>query len=29
VIDRQGRAARVELGVLDEHKLAPVLDRLL
>ena len=29
VIDRQGRAAQVELGVLDEHKLAPVLDRLL
>ncbi len=29
VIDRQGRAARVELGVLDEAKLAPVLDRLL
>jgi thiol-disulfide isomerase/thioredoxin len=29
IIDRQGRAARVELGVLDEQKLAPMLDRLL
>jgi thiol-disulfide isomerase/thioredoxin len=29
VIDRQGRAARVELGVLDEQKLAPFLDQLL
>ena len=29
VIDRQGKAAKVELGVLDEHKLAPILDRLL
>lgn len=29
VIDRQGRAAHVELGVLDEKRLAPLLDRLL
>ncbi|MCC7080538.1 MAG: TlpA family protein disulfide reductase [Burkholderiales bacterium] len=29
VIDRQGKAAHVELGVLDEHRLAPLLDRLL
>lgn len=29
VIDRSGKAARVELGVLDEPKLAPVLERLL
>ena len=29
VIDRQGRAARVELGVLDEQKLGPLLERLL
>jgi hypothetical protein len=28
VIDRQGRTARVELGVLDEGKLAPTLDAL-
>jgi thiol-disulfide isomerase/thioredoxin len=29
VLDRQGKAATVELGVLDEHKLAPLLERLL
>jgi thiol-disulfide isomerase/thioredoxin len=29
VIDRQGKAAHIELGVLDEHKLAPLLERLL
>jgi thiol-disulfide isomerase/thioredoxin len=29
VIDRRGRTARVELGVLDEKKLAPLLDSLL
>jgi thiol-disulfide isomerase/thioredoxin len=29
VIDREGRAARTELGVLDEAKLAPLLERLL
>jgi thiol-disulfide isomerase/thioredoxin len=29
IIDRQGKAARVELGVLDEKKLVPVLDTLL
>jgi thiol-disulfide isomerase/thioredoxin len=29
VIDRAGRAARSELGVLDEAKLAPLLERLL
>ncbi len=29
VIDRAGRSARVELGVLDEKKLAPLLERLL
>ncbi|MGH8666480.1 MAG: TlpA family protein disulfide reductase [Burkholderiales bacterium] len=29
VIDRQGKAAQVELGVLDEHKLSPLLERLL
>ena len=29
VIDRQGKAAHVELGVLDEHKLSPLLERLL
>lgn len=29
VIDRHGKAAKVELGVLDEQKLAPILDRLL
>jgi hypothetical protein len=29
VLDRQGKAAAVELGVLDEHKLAPLLERLL
>jgi thiol-disulfide isomerase/thioredoxin len=29
VIDRQGKAAHVELGVLDERKLSPLLERLL
>jgi hypothetical protein len=29
VISREGRAERVELGVLDEKKLVPVLERLL
>ena len=29
VIDRQGKAAHVELGVLDEKRLAPMLERLL
>jgi thiol-disulfide isomerase/thioredoxin len=29
VIDRQGQAAHVELGVLDEARLAPILERLL
>jgi thiol-disulfide isomerase/thioredoxin len=29
LIDREGRAARMELGVLDEHKLAPLIERLL
>jgi thiol-disulfide isomerase/thioredoxin len=29
IIDRQGRTARVELGVLDEAKLAPILELLL
>ena len=29
VIDREGKAAHVELGVLDEKSLAPLLDRLL
>jgi thiol-disulfide isomerase/thioredoxin len=29
VIDRQGKAAHVELGVLDEKSLAPLLERLL
>ena len=29
VIDRQGRAAHVALGVLDEKSLAPLLERLL
>lgn len=29
VIDRRGATAKVELGVLDEHKLRPILDALL